>query len=88
VTKREITVTNTLGIHARPASMLVKAAAEFTSKISLEKDDVRADAKSIMNVMMLAASFGSKVTIRASGEDEEAAVAALAELFEQKFNED
>lgn len=86
--EREITVTNTLGIHARPASMIVKTATQYKSDITLLKDDVSSDAKSIMGVMMLAAAQNSKITIQANGPDEEQAVAVIAELFEQKFNEE
>lgn len=86
--KKEITVTNSLGIHARPASMIVKVAAKFDSDIKLLKDTISADAKSIMDVMMLAAANNSKVTIQATGNDETRAVEAIADLFEKKFNEE
>jgi phosphocarrier protein len=86
--EKTVTVTNALGIHARPASMIVQAAGKYRSDVSLEKDGTRADAKSIMNVMMLAASRGSTVTIRADGADEDEAVNAIVRLFEEKFNED
>ncbi len=86
--ERVITVTNTLGIHARPASLIVKVASQFTSKITIIKDDVDADAKSIMGVMMLAASQNSKIIIQALGDDEEQAADAIAELFIQNFNEE
>ena len=88
MTERRIRVTNKLGIHARPASLIVKTSMRFTSSIQLIKDDVSADAKSIMSVMMLAAACDSEVDIRASGEDESEAVEAVAALFEKKFNED
>ncbi len=87
MTEKIVKVTNSLGIHARPASMIVRAASQYSSSIFLEKDGVNADAKSIMNVMMLAAGCDSSVTIRADGEDENEALAAIAELFETKFNE-
>jgi phosphocarrier protein HPr len=86
--EREIKVINTLGVHARPASKVVQTANRFTSRICLIKDATTADAKSILHVMMLGANFDTMVTIRASGEDEEEAVDALASLFEQKFNEE
>jgi phosphocarrier protein len=88
MTEKEIRVINSLGIHARPASMIVQTAARFGCDIALEKDGVSADAKSIMNVMMLAAGHGSTVIIRATGEDEQEAVTAIASLFENKFNEE
>ena len=84
---KEITVTNKLGIHARPASMIVKTAIEFASEIHINKDGITADAKSIMSIMMLAAGQNSKLNIQADGEDEEKAVEAIAGLFRINFNE-
>jgi phosphocarrier protein len=86
--EKEVEVINELGIHARPSSMIVKTALKFKSSIFLVKSGAEADAKSIMSVMMLAATSGSKVTIRAEGDDEGEAVNAIAELFKNKFNEE
>ncbi len=86
--ERLISVINTLGIHARPASMVVQTAMKFKSSITLSKGGVSADAKSIMSVMMLAAAYKSQVLIRATGEDEDEAIEAIASLFEKKFNEE
>jgi len=86
--EKNVTVVNKLGIHARPAGSIVRVAATFKSKVELVKDGNSADAKSIMSVMMLAAAKGTAVTVRADGEDEEAAVQAVIALFEGKFNED
>jgi phosphocarrier protein HPr len=86
--EREIKVTNSLGIHARPASKIVQMANRYKSKISLFRDKTVADAKSILHVMMLGANFDTSVTIQASGDDEREAVDAIAALFEQKFNEE
>ena len=88
MTEREVEVVNTLGIHARPSSMIVKTAQQFTSTISISKSGADADAKSIMSVMMLAATCGSKVTIRAAGDDENQAIEAIAGLFARKFDEE
>jgi phosphocarrier protein HPr len=88
MTERDVRVINTLGIHARPASLIVQTAIKFKSSIWLIKDGATADAKSIMSVMMLAAAFNSTVTIRASGDDETAAIGAVTALFDQKFNEE
>ena len=88
MTEDVVKVINTLGIHARPASLIVQTAMKFKSSIQLIKDGASADAKSIMSVMMLAATHDSSVTIRASGEDEQEAVRAIANLFAQKFNEE
>jgi len=84
----EILVKNKLGLHARPAALLVKKAAEFTSKIEVSKDGLAVDGKSIMGIMMLAAESGSKLLIKADGADEESALAALTELFDKRFYEE
>jgi len=86
--EKNITVVNKLGIHARPASAIVRVATKFKSKVDLTKDGTTVDAKSIMSIMMLAAAMGTTVTIRADGEDEGEAAQAVIELFESKFNED
>ncbi len=86
--QKELTVENTLGIHARPASSIVQASAKFKSTIVLEKDGIPADAKSIMSVMMLAAASQSKVLVKVTGPDEEDAFAAIEDLFRRKFNEE
>lgn len=83
----EIQVTNRLGLHARPAAMVVKAASPFQAEVFLVKDGVRINAKSIMGVMMLAAEFGSTVVIEAEGPDAQAAVKAVADTFASKFGE-
>jgi len=85
---REFTVINKLGIHARPAALFVKVAGKFDSNIEVEKDGEIINGKSIMGLMMLAAAQGSKLRIAADGRDAEAALKALEELFQQKFNED
>ncbi len=86
--ERKIEVINKLGLHARPAAMLVQKASKFKSEIKLQKEDVEANAKSILSVMMLAAEVGSFLIIKAEGEDEEQAVEAIANLFEEKFGEE
>lgn len=86
--EREIKVTNSLGVHARPASKIVQAATKFKSDIRLIYGGAEADAKSILNIMIMGAGFGSAVMIRASGEDENEAVDAVAALFESKFFEE
>ena len=86
--ERQIKVTNARGIHARPASLIAQTSTKFKSDITLTKDGTSADAKSIMNVMILAATQNSEVIIRASGEDENEAVDAIVELFKKNFNEE
>jgi phosphocarrier protein HPr len=85
---REIEIVNRLGLHARPAAMVVKVAARFEAEIFLIKDGTRINAKSIMGVMMLAAEFGSRLEIWAEGPDAEQAVAAIADVFASKFGEE
>ena len=85
--ERSVTVTNSLGLHARPAAQLVRLASSFQSHIELVKDDMSVNAKSIMGVMMLAAEQGSTLQLRAEGDDAEAALAALAELVAKGFGE-
>lgn len=88
MTEKEIQVINRLGLHARPAALLVQKASRFQSEIRLVKDEYELNAKSIMSVMMLAAEMGSFITIKAWGEDEVQAVEEIAKLFEEKFGED
>ena len=85
---KQLTVSNRLGIHARPAALFVKIAGKFASQISVEKDGETINGKSIMGLMMLAAAQGSKLIVTADGTDAEAALKAVEELFHQKFNED
>jgi phosphocarrier protein HPr len=86
--QQEITVSNSFGIHARPASLIAQTASRFKADIRLEKDGTSANAASIMNVMMLAAAYNSKVVIKASGPEEKQAIEALVELFNLKFHEE
>ena len=85
--QREVKIMNKLGIHARPAAEIVKAAGKFKSNITIIRDDLEVNAKSIMGVMMLAAEFGASVTLRAVGDDAEAALDALAAVIAAKFGE-
>ena len=85
---RDVAVLNRYGIHARPAALLVKTATRFACEIWLEKNGVKVNAKSIMGVLTLEGNHGAKMKIHATGADAAAALAALAELFEQKFFED
>jgi phosphocarrier protein HPr len=87
MTERTVTIQNKNGLHARPSAEIVKAAAKFRSEITLIRDDLEVNGKSIMGVMMLAAECGSQLVLRAEGPDEAAAVVALAELIESKFGE-
>jgi phosphocarrier protein len=77
-----------LGLHARAAALLVKTANRFASEITLEKDGVEVNGKSIMGILMLAASKGTKVTLKVEGKDSTQAIQALGKLFENKFGEE
>lgn len=85
---REVAVQNRYGIHARPAALLVKAAARFACEILIEKNGVKVNAKSIMGLLTLEGNHGAKLKIHATGADAAEALATLSELFEQKFFED
>jgi phosphocarrier protein len=88
VIQKSIQIVNRLGLHARPAALVVQTASRFSSKIELQSEDLRVNAKSIMGVMMLAAGFGSTLEVIADGDDAEEAVLAIEKLFEDKFNEE
>lgn len=81
----EFTVTNKLGIHARPAAQFVKTASQYSCDIQVEKDDEQADGKSIMGLMMLAAGHGSVLNITTDGDDADDALKALGDLIARNF---
>lgn len=85
--RRVVQVVNPQGMHARPSALVVRIANQFRSVISLEREGTKVDAKSMMDVMMLACPKGSQITLSACGEDAEAAIDALAELFRTGFHE-
>ena len=87
---RGVRVVNRLGLHARAAARLVRTASAFRSSIRLERADrsASADAKSILSVLMLAASRGTELRVEAEGEDEDAALDAVCGLIEKGFGEE
>ncbi len=85
--EKEIVVSNKLGLHARASAKLVQLVQDFKSSIWLISEGQEVNAKSIMGVMMLAASMGTPLTLRAEGPDEAQALAAVVDLFERKFDE-
>jgi phosphotransferase system HPr (HPr) family protein len=85
---RTVLINKPEGLHARPAELFVSLATQFEAKIEVLKDDQRADAKSILHVLTLAAVGGTVLRLEAVGVDAEAAVAALAELVERDFSVD
>lgn len=86
--KREITIINELGIHARPAGMIANTSSRFVCDIKLVKDGMEVNAKSIMGIMTLAAGRGCIIEVTAKGKDEADAVKAIEDLFTRKFDED
>ena len=85
---QEVVITNRAGIHARPAALLVQRANEYESQIFIQKGEDRINAKSIMGILALGAGFKTKLQIIADGEDEQSAVEALVQLFENRFEEE
>jgi len=84
---RRVTLGNTTGLHVRPATQFMDLASRFHAVIRVLKDDRVADGKSAISLMLLEAVRGTELTIQGSGEDEVAAVEALAELIERRFDE-
>ena len=85
--ERTVQIVNKNGLHARPAAEIVKISAKFLSEITLVKDGMEVNGKSIMGVMMLAAECGASLGLRADGPDADAAVDAIATLIANKFGE-
>ncbi|WIW70578.1 MULTISPECIES: HPr family phosphocarrier protein [Anaerosinus] len=85
--EQKVIIVNETGIHARPASMFVQAAAKFKSKITVTAKGKTVDAKSILMIMGMGLTKGTELTIKAEGADAEDAVKALVELVESKFGE-
>ena len=86
--EKELLIINKLGLHARAAAKLIGVTGRFSADIMLEKDGRAVDGKSIMSVMMLAASKGTTLKISANGEDETAAMDAIETLINNRFDED
>lgn len=84
---QEFTITNKLGIHARPAAQFVKTANKFDAEITVEKDGEEIDGKSIMGLMMLAAGHGSVLTITTDGQDADSSLKAIGDLIGRNFEE-
>jgi len=83
--ERTFEIVNALGLHARAAALLVQTAQKFRSEIEVQKDDIAVNGKSIMGILMLAAAKGSRVTVRATGEDASQALEGLGELIRNGF---
>ncbi|MBQ7624813.1 MAG: HPr family phosphocarrier protein [Clostridia bacterium] len=84
---KEVTVTNQVGLYARPATFFIQKANEFKSTVMVAKDDRSVNAKSLLGVLSLGITRGTVITVSAEGPDEEAAVTALCELIKSNFGE-
>ncbi len=85
--ERTVQIVNKQGLHARPAAEIVKVASKFASDITIARDDLEVNGKSIMGVMMLAAEYGAELTLRATGPDAEQALGAISDLIAARFGE-
>ena len=87
--ERNVKISNRLGLHARAAARFVQCASRFSSRVEITRKDSgqKADGKSILNVLLLAAASGTELVITAEGADETRAISALADLIEQQFGE-
>ena len=86
--EKNVKLINKLGLHARPAALLVQLASQYSSNIELEVNGLKVNGKSIMGVMMLAAPYNSEIRIIATGEDAEAAISGIEDLINSKFDEE
>ena len=86
--EEQVTICNKLGLHARAAAKFVATASEFSAQIDVEKDGKRVNGKSIMGVMMLAASKGTQIILYVEGDDAEAAMDKLKSLVLNRFGEE
>jgi len=86
--RKNFRINNKLGLHARPAALLAQTAGKFDSKVSVIKDGQEVDGDSILGIMMLAAEYGSEITVIVKGQDEKEAIKRIEELFSRKFDEE
>lgn len=86
--EQNVKIVNKLGLHARPASLIVQTAMAFSSNVYIIKEETKADAKSIMGILMLAAACGTELKIQIEGPDEETALEKMVALFNSGFGEE
>ncbi len=84
----KVVIQNKMGLHARPAALFVEIASRYNAEVTLSKDGVEVNGKSIMGILMLAVERGNEVVLKIHGKDEKAASEALLGLLAGKFNED
>lgn len=85
--EKSVVLTNRMGLHARPSTAIATAASRFQSDVTITKDDMTVDAKSVLELLMLAAECGSELVVRAEGSDAAEAVKAVVGLVEGRFGE-
>ena len=85
--KKNFTIKNRLGLHARAAAQLVQTANRFRSEITIEKDGMEVNGKSIMGILMLAAAQGSRISVAVAGDDAQQALTAIGQLIDDGFGE-
>lgn len=86
--EKNFKIKNKLGLHARPAALLAQTITKFQSKVAIIKNGQEVDGDSILGIMMLAAEFGSEITVIVNGKDEKEAIKKIEELFAKKFDEE
>jgi len=86
--EKKVVIPNKLGIHARPATLFAETASRFQSEVTVEKDGMEVNGKSILGLMMLVAPKGTEIIIRTEGPDENEAIEALTKLVEEGFGEE
>lgn len=86
--EKKVVVRNRAGIHARPAALIAQTANKFSSEILMEKDGTTINAKSIMGVITMAAGYNTEIIVKSQGSDENEALEAINQLFENKFEEE
>ncbi|MCP5468455.1 MAG: HPr family phosphocarrier protein [Deltaproteobacteria bacterium] len=86
--EKELTITNKLGLHARAAAQLVKLANRYSSNISIQKDKLTADGKSILGILTLAASYNTLIKVSCDGSDADECLMSIESLILNKFNEE
>lgn len=86
--EKNITIKNKLGLHARPAALLVQTASKYASTIEIEANGIKVNGKSIMGVMMLAAAFGCTIKFIVDGDDADEALVGIEALIDRKFDEE
>ena len=85
---RKLIIKNEYGLHARPAALFVQTASGYDAEVTISKDGLEVNGKSIMGVMMLAAEMGSEIILKVEGKEEKESIQALTNLLEGKFNEE